>query len=138
ITAIKGPPSINDKGQVAFAAQVNGGESIFVADSVGLRNITPGFISGTRTFSSTLQINNFGLVAAQDRVSGSPPVFLIRTWDSVVVNSSTVIARTAAGGYCNGGLRAGQSCVDNTDCPPDPTTGQTGVCVRGSAFDSLL
>lgn len=72
ITDILGAPSINDRGETAFAAAVSGGEAIFVADAAsGATNITPGFVSSTRSFRPELEIANDGRVGAIDRTSGS-------------------------------------------------------------------
>lgn len=59
IVSVMTATSINDGGMVAAAAQVTGGQSVFVGDGSGLpKNITPGFISANRTFSANVQINN--------------------------------------------------------------------------------
>ncbi|MFP2907073.1 hypothetical protein ACLESD_18900 [Pyxidicoccus sp. 3LFB2] len=84
---IQSPVSINSEGAIAFVADVQGGQSIFVShvDEPAPINITPDFISPGRTFSPGLQINDSNQVAALDRAPGS--AFFLRRWDGTVGTS---------------------------------------------------
>ncbi|MEI6236140.1 MAG: hypothetical protein WCT04_24050 [Planctomycetota bacterium] len=105
--------SINDGGTVAFAAQIGVGQSLFIGDGVAApKNITSGFIASNRTFSANVQINNGGIVAGRDQVSGAPAQNLIRLWDSGT-GAFTTIAR----GPQNFDAVAGVVSVNNSNIP---------------------
>ena len=80
ITSI-GNASVNDAGQVAFDASITGGTGVLVGDGLSAAKLITFSPTATRQFSFP-QINNAGQVSAADRVSGSPPVYFVRTWDS--------------------------------------------------------
>ncbi len=87
--------SVNDNGEVAFVGRVDAGEGVFVGSGWAAPvNISPGFQSSTRVFNPGVQINNSGLVAARDRISGTPPTYILRIW-----NSNTTGATTVARGF---------------------------------------
>jgi hypothetical protein len=89
--------SVNDLGAVAFVGQLSNGQSIFVkGDDTPLTNITPGFISPSRTFRAGIQINNSGLVGAVDRIAGGTVGTVARIWDSASPNTFTRIAQAAS------------------------------------------
>src|ERR1051325_8462671 len=75
LTGIKSAPSINDLGQVAFIGQISGGEGVFYADSQTLANLSQSYAS--RTFSTTVQINNSRNIVARDSGGGA---FFVRLW----------------------------------------------------------
>ncbi len=87
LVSINQEVSINDTGRVAFighdTASSSSFDSIWVGDGFGTapRSINPTFSGSSRDFGFP-QINNRNLVAARDRVSGSPPSYLVRTWSS--------------------------------------------------------
>jgi hypothetical protein len=92
LTGISNDPSINDAGQVAFVGNYSVGQGILVGDGTTLTNINPAFShTATRTFAPFVEINNKDQVVAVDRVSGSPPLSILRTWDATTTNSSNRI-----------------------------------------------
>ncbi len=84
VTGLGNGPSINDSGQVAFVEQfADGSNSIFVGDgSSAPVNVSASLQNPVRTFQNAVQINDSGQIAAVDRVSGSPPSYYLRIWNS--------------------------------------------------------
>lgn len=77
-------PSINDWGEVAFEGGTsNGGTGLYLADATGaVRAVNPGWSTNpTRRFDDFVNVNNGDAIAANDRISGSPPSWRIRLWD---------------------------------------------------------
>jgi hypothetical protein len=87
--------SVNDKGRVAFIGYTNTSttsfNSIWIGDGYGTppRPVSS-FSSSFRDFKFP-QINNVNLVVAYDRVSGAPPTYRVRTWNSDAMDSFTTI-----------------------------------------------
>lgn len=82
-TTIGDGVSINDNGTVAFSASVSGGDGVFVTDGIAApRNLASAFLSPTRSFRETVQINNEGSVIARSRKSGAPPTYQLYNFDA--------------------------------------------------------
>ncbi len=94
LTSIGEFPSINDRGDVAFMGEDANGflNYIFVGNGItAATNITPSFgLTATADFSNAVQINNAEQVISQD--NSSPNVTKIRIWNSIVPDTTTVIA----------------------------------------------
>jgi hypothetical protein len=71
LNAIQPGASINDLGIVAFVADVAGGQSVFAHDGTSLIDVSGGLINTSLTYGPELQINNNGLVAVGDRLTGA-------------------------------------------------------------------
>ena len=93
ITAIL-DASINDLGQVAFLGNTAAGTAVFASGvrGAGVDRLSF-FPSATRVFASP-RINNSGQVVARDRVTGSPPPSLVRTWDAHNPGNFNIVAST--------------------------------------------
>jgi hypothetical protein len=80
LTGMAGP-SINSNGTVAFFGQFTGGEGV-VAASPSLPATLISFAppSTSRSFGSSVQINDATQVLASDFLSGSPPSYYDRLW----------------------------------------------------------
>lgn len=116
--------SVNNSGAVAFTGRDSTGlSSGFVASAPSvITNVAPGFSGANRVFGGASLNNgsasNVALAAFQDRVSGSPPTFFMRSWNvdgtgfTLVGKSTNTVA-----GYCGGGSNAGNACQTNNDCP---------------------
>ena len=93
LTGMGNNPSINSLGLVAFVGQFATGEGIVVGDGLTpTKLINPGFLSGTRVFGRAVQVNDKNKVLANDRVSGAPPTYFERLWDTTT-GAFTVVAR---------------------------------------------
>ncbi|MCC6493521.1 MAG: hypothetical protein IT424_10920 [Pirellulales bacterium] len=94
LQSIASSASINEQGQVAFVANSADGQSVYVASGTSAPAIvTFSSPSSTRTYGSEIQINDSGLVAAIDGISGQR---LARIWDSADPGNSTTIGRSSA------------------------------------------
>lgn len=75
--------SINDKGTVAFAASIAGGDGVFIADGSGPpTNVASAFLSPTRSFGEAVQINNRDQVLALSRKRGFPATYQLYRFDT--------------------------------------------------------
>jgi len=93
LTGMGDNPSINASGVVAFVGQFATGQGLVVGNaSKPLTLINPGFVTGSRQFGRATQINDAGKIMASDFVSGAPPVYFERLWDSTKLNSFNVLA----------------------------------------------
>jgi hypothetical protein len=96
LTGLSNSPSINDSGKVAFIGNYSDGQGILVGDGTSLTNINPAFShTPSRTYGPFAEINNSDQVIAVDRVSGSPPLSRLRTWDASTTSSSFQILASA-------------------------------------------
>ncbi len=93
LTSMNTQVSINDAGTVAFIGQKSTGSGVYVGkgSSTAAIEASKGFDSPTRTFGFP-EINNTGQVSASERVSGSPPSYVIRKWDSTHPGTFSEIA----------------------------------------------
>jgi hypothetical protein len=113
--------SVDSKGLVAFTGfAADGSNAGYVASAQGAVTQLTFSGSGNRVFGGA-SINDAAppTAAFQERVSGSPPTFFIRSWPTDGSQQPTIIGKsTAAPGICGGGTRAGQVCQEsNPDCP---------------------
>lgn len=95
-------PSINDEGEVAFVGKQSVGDSIYVDAS---STTTPIEISpslggeSSRTFGQTVQINNFGKVVSQQRLTGPTVRTFINLWEGLTgLDSQQQLASGDGGG----------------------------------------
>jgi hypothetical protein len=87
-------PSINSNGLVAFVGQfTGGGEGVVVASPALPPKLISFAPSGTRIFGRAVKVNDLGQVVASDRVSGSPPLYFGRLWDSSGFGAFTTLLR---------------------------------------------
>jgi hypothetical protein len=96
LTGFGDQPSINEKGQVAFVGQIGSGGFEGVFEGTGAATptwVSLGFTSSGRVFGRAVQINNANQIAARDRIPGSPPPTLVRTWNGNLPGLFTTIAR---------------------------------------------
>ncbi|WNG39428.1 DUF11 domain-containing protein [Archangium minus] len=108
ITGLNTGPSINDNGRVGFSASVSGGQALFYSDGsppeapvVSLApvmpiNVTPNWVSSSRSFGDHVQLSNDGWIFAQDRASGG--AYFQRRWDTANPNTNVVLAKSGESG----------------------------------------
>ena len=88
--------SINDSGEVAFAATNNLGQSLYIGDGSGPPTIISfANPSSTRTYHNGVQINNDSQVIARDRSGGTN---LIRVWEGSTPGVFTTVVRGSVSG----------------------------------------
>ena len=93
-------PSINANGTVAFVGQFATGEGLVLGDASASpsRLISPGSVQSTRFFGRAVQINDSGLVMANNRVTTSPILYFEDLWVGTALDSRTRVA-TGGPGY---------------------------------------
>lgn len=107
ITELKSGPSINDNGRVGFTAALSGGQAIFYSDGspdtpvvsltpVAPVNVTPSWVTSSRTFFDHVQLSNDGWIFAQDRLSSG--AYIQRRWDTANPDTNVVLARSGESG----------------------------------------
>jgi hypothetical protein len=98
---------INSRGAIGFTANDTLGSAAFAVDPNGtvLRHT---FQSATRTFGPAVSINDQipPQIAVRDRVSGSPPAFLMRRWNANATTTFTIVGNSAGGDYDSASFRA--------------------------------
>ncbi len=97
ITKIGTGVSVNDRGKVAFAAAIPGGEGVLVADGSALTNVASAFLSSTRMFREAVQITDDELgndrVVARVRKQGVPVTYQLYQF-----NADATFTLIASGG----------------------------------------
>lgn len=87
-------PSVSEMGMVGFMGQVGtAGNSVFMGNGSATPIwVTTGFLSSSRIFGDSAQINRTNQILANDEVSGSPPAYFDRIWDGNNPGNFTLVA----------------------------------------------
>lgn len=91
ITTIGPNVSINDNAVVAFQGSTANDNGLFAGDGTAafpVKEVNPGYATGSSTYTQFLQINNSNLIVANERIPG--PSSFIQTWNANTGASATI------------------------------------------------
>jgi hypothetical protein len=118
-TAFDSKVSVNTTGSVGFTGTAADGTNsgyVVTAPNVLTQSTFTG--GATRVFGgASLNDATPPTVAFQERVSGAPPTFFVRSWATNGSSETIVGKSTAIAGFCSGGVDAGNVCQSFADCP---------------------
>ena len=152
LSALGDGPSINEKGEVAFSAQIESGgaaagSGIFLwspTNSVNPTYVTTGYLNTNRRFYPYLQLNDQEQIAVLDEVNGSPPADLLRIWQGNNPGNFTLVAESGFKGdpfslvYGPAGLNASGNIVFSAANLSDDSLLATPDSADNPPFNELL